>query len=92
VVPATIKKSELEPTLRQAANDFFSYGRIGVGGDNQFTVRARALVHTGEGITKPLYLGQARRSLSERTEDQLKIEIFSKNFAQLPQTKNEKKS
>lgn len=92
VVPATITKSELEPTLHQAANDLFSYGRMGAGGDNQFTVRARALVHQIDGITKPLYLGQVKRSLSNRTDDNLKIEIFARNFAQLPQIKNDKKS
>jgi hypothetical protein len=92
VVPATIKKSELEPTLRQAAHDLFSYGRIGGGGDNQFTVRARAVVHTAEGISKPLYIGQAKRSFADRSDKELKIEVFSKNFANLPRSQNEKKS
>lgn len=83
VVPATITESELEATLRQAASNLFSYGRTGIGGNNQFTVRARALLHPEPGISQPLYLGQARRSLAVRDEEQTQVEIFADSFAQL---------
>jgi hypothetical protein len=83
-VPNTISESELTATLQQAANDLFSYGRTGLGGDGRMTVRARTLVHPETGITKPLYLGQVRRSLSQREDSLLDIEIFPENLAQLP--------
>ena len=82
-VPSTISESELKATLQQAANDLFSYGRTAIGGDDKMTIRARTLVHPQTGITKPLYLGQVRRSLSQREDDNLDIEIFSQNLAQL---------
>ena len=82
-VPNTISESELKATLQQAADDLFSYGRTGMGGDARMTIRARTILHPQTGITRPLYLGQVRRSLSQRQDGNLDIEIFSKNFAQL---------
>jgi hypothetical protein len=87
-VPPKITESELEATLRQAANDLFSYGRNSIGGEEQLTIRARTLLHPKPGVSAPLYLGQAKRSLASRNDDQMKIEIFSKNLAKLP--KNDK--
>jgi hypothetical protein len=83
-LPPTVTPSEVEATLRQAADDLFSLGRGGVGGDNQLTVRARTIIHPQPGISKPLYLGQAKRALKSRDDEQIKIEIFSRNFSQLP--------
>lgn len=83
-VPAKITATELEATLRQAANNLFSYGRGGFGGDSQFTVRARVLMHPQAGVTIPLYLGQAKRPLGVRDASQIKVEIFQDKLAQLP--------
>ncbi len=82
-VPSTITESELSATLEQASNDLFSYGRTALEGDDKMTIRARALIHPEEGITKPLYLGQVRRSLVLREDNQLEIKIFPENLAQL---------
>lgn len=82
-VPPTISTSELDATLRQAANDLFSSGRLGRG-QNQLTVRARTVLHPEPGISVPLYLGQIRRSLVVREDDQMVIELFPDNLAKLP--------
>jgi hypothetical protein len=81
-VPAQITQPQLDATLRQAANDLFSYGRNSIGSENQLTVRARVLLHPESGVTVPVYLGQAKRSLFNRDEA-AKIEIFSDQFAKL---------
>lgn len=84
VVPATISESALDATLRQAAEDLFSYGRTGIGGDNKLTVRARTIIHPEPGISQPLYLGQVKRSLAVRQDEQMEVEIFQDKFAALP--------
>lgn len=90
-VPNQVTESELEATLRQAASDLFSSGRLGRRGDDQLTIRARTMVHLEAEapkpkVSQPLYLGQAKRSLIERDDQQMQIEIYSENFAQLPQS------
>jgi len=82
-VPPQIKESELEATLRQAAGDLYSYGRLG-GSDNKLTIRARAVIHPEPGISKPLFLGQVKRSLATREDEQMAIDIYSERFAELP--------
>lgn len=83
-VPATISESALDATLRQAAEDLFSYGRTGIGGDDKLTVRARTILHPEPGISQPLYLGQVKRSLGVRQDQQMEVEIFQDKFAALP--------
>jgi hypothetical protein len=82
-VPETITESELTATLEQASNDLFSYGRTALGGDEKMTIRARVLLHPTANMTKPLYLGQVRRSLTFREDDQLDIKIFRDNLKQI---------
>ncbi len=83
VVPKEITESELEATLRQAASDLFSYGRLS-GVDNQLTIRARTILHPEPGVSKPLFLGQVKRSLATRDDENMAVEIYSESFAQLP--------
>ncbi len=82
-VPQTLTETELEATLRQAASDLFSYGRLG-GTDDQLTIRARTIVHPEPGVSKPLFLGQVKRSLATREDEKMAIEIYHESFAQLP--------
>ena len=82
-VPATITETELRATLRQASADLFSSGRSGIGGDNKLTIRARALTHPKPGITMPLYIGEAKRSLAVRQDEEIEINIFPEKFSQL---------
>lgn len=83
-VPPTITESQVDATLRQAADDLFSRGRLGIGGSNQLTIRLRTVLHPETGVSKPLYLGQVKRSLGTREDDKMEIEVFSDNVAQLP--------
>jgi hypothetical protein len=82
-VPPTITKSELEATLHQAANDLFSYGRTGIGGSNQLTIRARAILHPKSGVSIPVYVGQVKRPLGNRSDENIQIEVFGEKLAQL---------
>jgi hypothetical protein len=79
-----ITPTELEATLRQAASDLYSYGRMGKPGQNQLTIRARTILHPEPGISVPFYLGQVKRSLVNREDLQMAIEIYHDRFAQLP--------
>jgi len=83
VVPSTITETELNATLRQAASDLFSVGRLSRG-RQKLTIRARTVLHPEAGLTQPLILGQVKRSLFDREDDQMEIEIFSENLAKLP--------
>ena len=82
VVPTPISESEVEATLRQAAYDLYSAGRLGLG-DDRLIVRARTVLHPEAGVSKPLYLGQVKRSLASREDDQMQVQVFSENLAQL---------
>lgn len=81
--PPQITSSELDATLRQAASDLFSYGRLGTPQDNQLTIRARSIVHPEPGISVPLYLGQVKRSLSSRDDSEMQIDIYKDNLEKL---------
>ena len=85
-VPPQISESELEATLRQAASNLYSFGRLGRGDDDQLTIRARTTIHPDSGVSQPLYLGKIRRSLSNRNDDQMAIEIYEEKLAQLPKS------
>ena len=87
-VPASITPTELEATLLQAANTYRSYGRGARDGDNKMTVRARAIIHPKPNLSKPLYLGQIRRTLGVQEDQGIKVEIDKKAFAQLPKSKS----
>jgi Protein of function (DUF2518) len=79
-----ITPSALEATLRQAASNLYSYGRLGSKTDNQLTIRARTLIHPEPGVSVPLYLGQIKRSLVSRQDSEITVEIYPEKFAQLP--------
>jgi len=80
-VPTTITESELDATLRQAAADLFSSGRLG--GNDSFTIRARAILHPETGVSQPLFLGEVKRSLANREDDNLAVKIYAENLAKL---------
>ncbi len=88
--PTQISAPQLEATLRQAASDLYSYGRLGTTGDNELTIRARTLLHPEPGISVPLYLGQVKRSLATREDPQMAIEIYHDKLAQIPKPTPEK--
>lgn len=82
-VRLTVTPTELEATLRQAANTYRSYGRGAREGDNKMTIRARVLIHPQPMLTQPLYLGQIRRSLGVQADQAMEVKINKKAFALL---------
>lgn len=83
-VAPDIEKSAIEPTLLQAATNLYSYGRSGVDGNNQFTVKLRTVLHPHEGVSQPLFLGEAKRALIARGDQEIEINVFSENLTKLP--------
>jgi Protein of function (DUF2518) len=83
-VPTQITEAELAATLQQAATDLFSPGRLNIGGSDKLTIRARTLLHPQDGISQPLYLGEIKRSLLEREDNDMQITLYPQNLAQLP--------
>jgi Protein of function (DUF2518) len=86
-VPLDITETELEATLRQAATNQFSSGRLSQG-KNLLIVRARTIIHPEPGISKPLVLGQLKRSFSNDGENQWELEIYHNQFTELTKTVN----
>jgi preprotein translocase subunit SecF len=83
-VSPNITPTQLEATLRQAASNLYSNGRLGNGTDKQLTVRARTVIHPEKGLSVPLYLGQVKHNLENRNDSEMTIEIYKDKFAQLP--------
>jgi hypothetical protein len=82
-VSPEITESELEATLLQAASDLYSPGRLAQGPE-KMVIRARTVLHPKVGVTQPLYLGEVKRSLVARSDDQMEFTLYRKQFAQLP--------
>ncbi|MBD2664017.1 hypothetical protein B6N60_03623 [Richelia sinica FACHB-800] len=80
----TITPTELEATLRQAASNLYSPGRLGSKGNNFLTVRARTILHPEPGLSVPLYLGEVKRSLTSRDDSTMAVEVYTDQFAKLP--------
>ncbi len=83
-VPNQITSSELEATLRQAASNLYSVGRSSSREEPNLTIRARTVLHPEPGLSVPFYLGQVKRSLINREDPEMNIEIYEDKLAQLP--------
>lgn len=83
-IPQKINSTQLDATLRQAASDLYSYGRSGVTRDKYMTIRARTVIHPEPGVSVPLFVGQVKRSLANREDLEIAIEIYDDKLAQLP--------
>lgn len=81
-VAPTITATELDATLRQAASNLFSSGRLSQG-EAQLTIRARTLLHPEPGLTKPLYLGSIKRSLRQRNDATVTVELDGEALSHL---------
>ena len=84
VVSPEIEEDAIEPTLRQAAVDLFSHGRNSLNQDSKLTIRLRTVIHPEPKTSQPLYLGQIRRSLGTKNDEDMEIQLFSQNIAKLP--------
>jgi Protein of function (DUF2518) len=71
-----------EATLRQAAQDLYSFGRVGEG-DGNMHIRMRSIIHPQAGVSEPVYLGEAVRNLSNRDSQELEIVVDRKNLSKL---------
>lgn len=71
-----------EATLRQAAQDLYSFGRVGEG-DGNMHIRMRSIVHPQVGVSEPVYLGEAIRNLSNRESLELEIVVDRQNLSKL---------
>ncbi|MEB3340482.1 Ycf51 family protein [Okeania sp.] len=80
-VSPTISESELTATMEQAAGDLFSSGRLG--GEDKLTIRVRTIIHPEIGVSEPLYLGQVKRSLFQREDENIELKIFPETLAKL---------
>ena len=83
-VSPDITPTALDATLRQAASDLYSPGRL-TQGSGQMTIVARTIIHPEPGVSQPVYLGKVTRSLAVRDDDQMTIEIDQGHFALLPE-------
>ena len=72
-VSPEITAPQLEATLRQAVTDLSASGRTSP--DGTLTVRARVLLHSSEGVSQPLYLGAAIRSLDSKRDGVSGIQV-----------------
>jgi Protein of function (DUF2518) len=85
-VPPEINESQLDATLHQASLDLFSPGRLSMGSD-RMVIRARTLLHPKPGVSQLVFLGEVRRSISSREDENATFTIDRKALAQLPQPK-----
>jgi len=81
-VPPTIQPDEVEATLKQAANNYFSLGRISTDGQ-EMVIRARTLIHPQPGLSKPLYVGEVYRTLGTKEMDQVEVKLNQKALKEL---------
>lgn len=81
--PQPLSASSLEATLRQAAYDLYSPGRLGTN-EAQLTIRLRTILHPEPRVSVPLYLGNIKRALGSFEDDNMEVEINQDNLAKLP--------
>ncbi|MGF1496513.1 MAG: Ycf51 family protein [Elainellaceae cyanobacterium] len=84
-VAPDITKSQLQATMQQAASDLFSPGRMGQSGQDQLIIRVRTVLHPEDGVSELLYLGEIRRSLQVRDDEQIDIHLYPDAVARLPE-------
>jgi hypothetical protein len=82
-VPSAVTEAQVEATIRQIASDIKPYGRLG-DRNNQFSIRARTVLHPEPGVSQPLYLAEIKRSLDAPPDEDMPVTLFTENFALLP--------
>ncbi|MFN5514765.1 MAG: Ycf51 family protein [Cyanobacteriota bacterium] len=83
LVKPDVTPEQVEATLRQASQTYFSYGRGAAQGNRQMLIRARTLIHPQPGQTQPLYLGQLQYTLGSAPDDGAAVTLDKKALAQL---------
>ena len=72
-----VEGDTLDATLRQAALDLYSPGRLG-GAVSPLVIRARTIEHMEDGVSKPKYVGEISRSLTSRIDENPTVTLYSK--------------
>ena len=80
-VPNDVTPTVVEATLRQAAADLYSPGRIGP--NSAMTIRLRTITHPKTGLSQPVYLGEVKRSLRQRNDEEMIVSVFDDAFTKL---------
>ena len=84
-VPNSITATELEATLQQAASNLFKPSRLGGGGGQTPTIRARTIVHK-PGVSELVYVGQVKSDAPKAAESGLlAVDIFPDRLAKANQ-------
>lgn len=81
--PEVTDPDTIRATLTQAAYDSYSPGRLNSNKDNQMTIRARILLHPEAGVTQPVYVGQVKRTLASREDENMEIAVDEAAIAQV---------
>jgi Protein of function (DUF2518) len=76
-VPSQITPTQLEATLKQAANNLFSSGRNSLGTASKLTIRARTILHPRKGVSELVYVGEVESSLRVRNDPEMVVKVFS---------------
>lgn len=79
-----ITPEKLSLTLEQASQNLYSAGRY-ASTSRTLVVRARTIVHPEAGISKPIYLGEVRRSLLVRDDPEQQVSVDIAAFGELRQ-------
>ncbi|OLP18451.1 hypothetical protein BST81_10815 [Leptolyngbya sp. 'hensonii'] len=81
LVPREITETQLEATLRQAAGNLFSAGRLSRG--RGVLLRARTIVHPEPGVSEPVFLGQVKPATSPTATEPFVIQIDAAQMAKI---------
>ncbi len=82
-VPNAITSSELDATLQQAASNLLKPSRLGGGGQQVPTIRARAIVHS-PGISELVYVGKVTPGRGKTAEEKVPVvEIYADKLAKI---------
>ncbi|NJK71995.1 MAG: DUF2518 family protein [Synechococcaceae cyanobacterium SM2_3_60] len=74
-VAPDVEPEALALGLQQAASNLYSSGRYSQDRGAIMTVRARTIIHPEPGISEVLQLGQVQRTLMQRNDPDMQIEI-----------------
>ncbi len=74
-VAVDLDDDTLDATLRQAALDLYSPGRLGAA-VSPLVVRAREIRHLDNGVSQPVYLGEISRSLTKRIDENPTVTLY----------------
>ncbi len=74
-VAPDVEPEALALGLQQAASNLYSSGRYSQDREPIMTIRARTIIHPEAGISEVVQLGQVRRSLRQRNDPEMQVEV-----------------